>query len=131
MTRPLDGVTLIVLLSLFAILLVWEVVLLILRARGSRARTISMVARDYGSRMTFFVYLWSGLASHYWWNTAAWGSTWAGVTFWLIAVALLVTDIREAVSTKLNAPQPHWRHPLVWMVTGLLAGHFLFPQAMS
>jgi hypothetical protein len=127
----IDTITFWVFVAIWPVWLVWELVLLKMRASGpEKPRTISMVARDLGWRANMIVYLWAGLSTHYWWPGKAWSSVAGGVTFWLIALALLIEDL--CLKKHPPAEWPTWlkwqRLPLVWLVIGLLAGHFLFPQ---
>jgi hypothetical protein len=93
-------------------------------------KLISQIMKERGWQMTGLVYVWNGMASHWWWP-AEWGAAWAGVLFWLILAAALVFDF---LCRKIPvAEYPVWmrwaRFPLFWMVAGLLGGRFLFPQA--
>lgn len=128
-----DTITLWVFLCFWPPWLVWELVLLALRRKsGAPPKTISMVARDRGWHLSSVVYLWGGLATHFWWP-AQWATVVGSALFWGIAVALLAWDVylwRHEVWAW-----PTWRRrlrqPLLWLVIGALAGHFLFPQAAS
>jgi hypothetical protein len=128
-----DTLTLWIWLGVWPVLGAWELVLLVLRWRGRKVRTISMVAKDRGPHLTSIVYAWTAIPAHWWWNAPRWGPDWLAVAFWVIPVALLGWDIwtwREDA-----ASWPRWkrwtRHPLPWMAAGLLAGRFLFPQAAA
>jgi hypothetical protein len=131
----IDTITAIVFLAVWPLWLAWELVLLRLRAtaEGQPPKTISMVARDIGWKSSCLVYLWAGLAAHYWWTGAAWGTVAGGIAFWLIAVALLVED-----AILWRSPRDTWplwlywqRLPALWLALGLAAGRLLFPQAES
>lgn len=126
-----DTISLLVVLAIWPVWLVWEIYLLWRRRPGAddKPRTISMVMRDRAWHLSSLVYLWLGLASHYWLPIGA-GSAFGGVAFWLIAVALVTQDAllwRHPVETW-----PRWlkviRWPLAWMIIGALCGRFLFPQ---
>ncbi len=125
--------TLIIWLFPWALWLVWELVVLWQRRPGSQTkpRTISMVARNYGHRLTVVVYLWAAMASHWWWPAAHFAPVWMGITFWAIPLALLFWDIGLWMKPLSEWPPWLWvvRNPLVWLGVGFLAGRFLFPQA--
>jgi hypothetical protein len=117
--------TLVVWLSPWAVLAVWEVVALVRRWRGAPGSpTISMVAQRYGYRLTSVAYLWCGMATHWWWPAAAWGPAWLAVAFWLVPVGLLAWD----VATWPRPTTAWWRSPLLWGAVGAAAGRLLFPQ---
>lgn len=131
MTTTINRITLGLFLGLpWAPFLIWELVLLYLRGKGIYVQTISMVAKDYGPHMNSVVYLWAGLATHYWWNGQAWATVIGGVSFWVIALLLVIFDVCLWPTDKANWAQ--WltvlRHPGLWMILGALAGRFLFPQ---
>lgn len=128
-----DTTTAVIFLTPWAVWLAWELVLLVLRARGRRVGTISMVARGLGWRINCLPYFWCGLAAHYWWN-AGWGGTLTGVLFWCLGAVLFAADAFLWTRTA-TAPStwPRWfrwlRWPLLWAFVGVAAGRFLFPQA--
>ncbi len=127
-----EAITLAVLFSPWLIYLVADLVIVKQRTSGAPTRwaTVSMVAKKYGSRLTWFAYMWGSMPTHWYWSAGAFAPTWAAVTFWLIPVALLVSDFALWGS---YATWPPWlktaRHPLIWVAAGFLAGRFLFPQA--
>jgi hypothetical protein len=124
--------TLFVFLGFWPAWLVWELVLLRLRALpGDKPKTISMVARDRGYQLNVVVYLWGGLATHFWWLGSTWATVPGAIAFWVLPLLLLVADI-----VLWNWPRESWppwlrfaRQPLLWLVVGALAGRFLFPQS--
>ena len=122
--------TLVLFLSPWGIWLVWELWILWQRRSGHGPETISMVARDFGPRLTVLTYLWGGMAAHWWLPAKAFAPTWAGVLFWAVPVALLVWDLALIHSEPKDWPM--WlrtvRLPPVWLAVGALAGRFLFPQ---
>lgn len=129
-----DTITFVLFVAIWPVWLVWELVLLRLRAtQQTPPKTISMVARDLGWKSTSLIYLWCGLAAHYWWTGTDWGGVPGGIAFWLISVALLVEDV--VLWKRPRETWPRWlywqRFPAVWMALGLLAGRLLFPQASS
>ncbi len=128
-----DSITLAVFLSPLAVLLVWELYLLAVRIWGTEKpapRTISMIARDYGWKMSSVVYAWSGLIWHWWWPGKAYGGVFGTAAFWALAVGLVVVDFgfwREDLA--LYPRSVRWfRFPLLWAVVGALAAILLFPQ---
>lgn len=131
-----DRITLWVFLLPLLIWLPWELVIVLwLRPRAKRLglpmpQTISMVARGLGYRMAAIVYLWSGLGVHYWVNRTVWGTSWAGVIFWLIPLALAVWAVIDWKSDVLTWPK--WKRIVLWPGTVYayagLAGWLLFPQ---
>jgi hypothetical protein len=123
----LDTVTFWVFVGFWPAWLVWELVLLRLRATDpEKPKTISMVARDIGWKMNVLVYLWSGLGSHYWWNGSTYATVLGAAVFWGVAAALLVEDFARYLLGRTERP---WhRSPLLWLVLGAFSGHFLFPQ---
>jgi hypothetical protein len=134
--KTLDNITLGIFVGFWPVWLVWECVLLILRGAHPHELPglISMVARDRGWSLTCVVYLWSGLAAHFWVNAGgryagAWDAV-AAVSFWLIAVVLLAWDVALWRSDFVVwSPALRWaRWPVAWMLFGTLSGRFLFPQ---
>lgn len=135
-----NAITLVVFLAFWPAWLVWELVLLVRRANDVPdkpiTKLISMVARDIGPKASSVVYLWSGLGAHFWWTGQPYpgaADVIAAVLFWVLAVVLGVWDL-----TLLKTDRALWsrtltvvRSPLVWLVVGLLAGRFLFPQAAT
>lgn len=134
-----DWVSFALVFGIWPLYLLWEGILLLKRKYwdsaddGSPPNLISGEAKIRGWQLNSIVYVWSGMASHWWWS-ADWGSTWAGITFWAIAVALLGFDIY--VWKRWGAPSLEWpkwlrwaRYPALWMAAGILGGRFLFPQA--
>lgn len=127
-----DKITLWVFIGFWPLWFIWEMALLIMRGTpgGEFPETISMVARDRGWHMAAIVYLWGGLATHYWWPTNTWATVPGSIIFWGIALLLLVQDVvlwNSDVSTW--AKWLLWqRWPLMWLFVGLLSGRFLFPQ---
>jgi hypothetical protein len=128
----MNTVTTLVFLSPWAVFFVWESVILYKRMKHRPLpKTISMVARDLRYHTTSVIYMWGGMASHWWWPSAEFAPVWAGVTFWCMGIALLIADILTARS--------HWgwwpdylktlKHPLLWLAVGFLSGKLLFPQA--
>ena len=122
--------------ALAGVLLAWEVVLLVLRARGApRPRTISQVVMERSKEWTCAPFVWGALATHYWpvWPSRAdVYTTWGYAVAIGAAVALLVLDVvlwRRGVRW---AELPRWarwaRWPFLWLGLGLLAGAFLFVQ---
>jgi hypothetical protein len=119
--------TLIVYLSTWVILILWELVTLYRRWRnpGTGIKTISMALRDQGWRMSSVVFSAVAQPAHWWWNAAAWGPDWLGLLFWGITATLLGWNVYE---WKYPAPRRWWHDPRIWLVAGVLAGRFLFPQ---
>ncbi len=113
--------------GLWALLLMWEAVALILRAQGHRVGTISMVARDQGWNAVVIPYLWGGMASHWWFPATRAGGAATSVAYWLIAVGLLAWDV-----SRWGAPASGlmlWlRFPFMWLVVGFVAAGLLFAQ---
>lgn len=121
-----DDWTLVVWLSKWAILGVWELLCLILKKR-----TISVIAKTRGGwRISSIVYLDGGLPVHWWVNRDGWASTVGTVVFWLVPVGLLAWDVAWR---KRNVPDyPKWaryvRWPLVMLVLGGIFAYVFFPQ---
>jgi hypothetical protein len=114
---------------------IWEMVLLYLRSRSpgaSKPALISMVARDMGWRYNSAVYTWSGLAAHFWWPGPDWAPVVTGLVFWSITLLLVIEDVTLQFIKPDRTQWPTWlryqRLPLLWMVLGFFAGHFLFAQ---
>jgi hypothetical protein len=131
-----DTLTLIIWVSIWPAWLILEIVLLIKRGQSTRPlpKTISMVARDMGWRVNLIPYLWSGMATHWWWLASnPYPPVLEGVLgtfFWVIGLALLIWDISlwrvsrdEYVGLGLVV-----RNPLTWLIVGAMAGRLLFPQ---
>lgn len=125
-----NAITLAVLLAPWALFLVWEIYVLVRRGQDKRVKTISMVARDYGHRLSSLVYAWGFMAAHWWWPSTFYAAPWASVLGWVVLVLLLIQDV--FCWSHPRAEWPVWlkvqRHPVVILVAGLLAGVFLFPQ---
>ena len=128
----LNDATLLVFLCVWPLWLAWELVILWKRRPGTptKPKTISMVSKDYGRRLSSIVYIWGGMASHWWVPAKAFAPLWMQILFWLLAGALLALDVmlwRWPVEEW-----PQWvrlaRTPLLWLGVGFLAGRFLFPQ---
>ncbi len=115
-------ITFIVLTFFWPIWLVWELVVL-----SARTKTISMVARDMGPRLSSMVFLWAGLAAHFWWTAEAYAGVVGTVAFWGIAAVLLTWDIILHIQGRILAAW--YRKPWLWLAVGTIAGRFLFPQA--
>ena len=133
----LNRITLWIFLGFWPVWLVWEIALLIMRGAGvaQLPSLISMVARDRGWSLSSVVYLWFGLGAHFWANTdkvyPGATNTILSISFWVIAVALLVWDITLwRTDFVMWSPVLRWfRWPVAWMIAGALSGRFLFPQA--
>jgi hypothetical protein len=129
----MDTVTLIIFLSFWPVWMIWELILLWFRSDGQPVKTISMVAQGMGYRSSALVYLWSGLATHFWWPGPSWASVPGAVAFWVIALLLILEDLFLLIA-KIRQPDDliWWakvqRAPPLLMAIGALAGHFLFPQ---
>lgn len=125
-----NSITVVVLLTPWALFLAWEVFVLVRRAKDVKVQTISMVALRKGSNLTSVVYVWAGMAAHWWWPSSGFAPAWASVLFWVAAMGLLVWDVawwKRPVETW-----PRWavwlKDSRIWVVAGLLGGLFLFPQ---
>jgi hypothetical protein len=120
--------TLVVYLSTWGVLVVWELITLFRRWRcpGTGQKTISAVLRDQGWRMSSVVFSSTSMPAHWWLNADAWGPEWLGGLFWFITAALLGWNLYE---WKRPAPRRWWHSPVLWLAAGALAGRFLFPQA--
>lgn len=112
--------------------LVWEIVLLVIRHRGTKVKTISMAAQwiAYNGLPTL-AYFWGGMTSHYFlnWTRPVWSVPWFGAFFWLVGLAYLLTDI------FFRPPRENWpkvvrwlRWPPVVVLIGLVLGYVCFPQ---
>jgi hypothetical protein len=131
MTATMDSITFWVFVLLWPVWLAWELVLLRLRAvEQDKPKTISMVARDLGWKASSIVYVWGGLATHFWWTAPGWAPAWSAVIFWFLAAALLVED--AALWGSDRSTWKGWvqvqRFPPLILGAGLLAGRLLFPQ---
>lgn len=134
-----DWVSFALVFGIWPLYLIWETFLLLKRkywdARdGSKPQLISGEAKTRGWQLNSIVYVWSGMAAHWWWNAPGWGTALTGVLFWALSVTLLVFDI--FVWKRWGAPSlawPRWlrwvRFPAWWMTAGILGGRFLFPQS--
>lgn len=125
-----NALTLGILLLPWVLWFAWEIFVLVRRGQDVRVKTISMVARDYRFKLVSVLYLWSSMASHWWWPAPAWAPAWLGVAFWVVSLVLVVWDV---ILWKTSVEEwPTWlkvvRWPLAWLALGFLAGHFLFPQ---
>jgi hypothetical protein len=127
-----DTLTLIIFLAPWAVWLAWEVVLIGLRAtQPQKPKLISGVAKDLAWKLSSLVYVWCGLASHFWWTSPTWATVAGSVAFWLVLLVLLVEDLALGELTPEQYPRwMYWqRFPPFVMAAGILAGRFLFPQA--
>lgn len=128
--EAIDAATLWVWLGFWPVWLGYEIFLLIKRGQRVNVRTLSMVARDKGWALSSAVYLWNGLASHWWVPGLSWATVPGSAAFWLIAVALAIWD--GALWGRPTWAWPAWqrwaRFPALVMLAGLLAGWLLFPQ---
>lgn len=121
-----NAITLIVFLAFWPVWLAWEIYLLIKRGEGVNVKTLSMVARDRGWQLNSVVYVYCGLAAHFWWTWKS-ATTLGIIVFWGIAGGRLIGDV--VLWIAFSDPQRWWhRNPLYWACFGILAGHFLFPQ---
>ena len=135
MSETINVVTKWVIIGPWIIFAVWEVVLLILRAKGIEAKTISMQAKDLGAGgLTSIVFAWFGLGSHYWitWTRPTWSFPWLGVVFWALLLGFIAMDI----FTHWNVVNwPVWmrwvRYTPIVAAFGVLCGWMLFPQRGS
>ena len=131
----IDTITKWVVIGPWALWLVWEIALLILRGNGHDVKTISMQAKDLGAGgLTAIVFAWFGLGSHYWitWTRPTWSFPWLGVVFWALLVGFLAMDI----FTHWNVVNwPAWmrwvRYTPIVAAFGILCGWALFPQRGS
>jgi hypothetical protein len=125
-----NTVTLLVLLAPWVLFLVWEVYVLVRRGSDVRVRTISMVAKEKGFHLSSVIYVWAGMASHWWWPSARPGPDWAAVLFWGLIVPLLVHDVVRWPVGHLFWPRRERVafNPLLILVLGFVAGKVLFPQ---
>lgn len=100
------------------------------KRRGLDGRWLSIVAKERGPHVSAVIFMWTSQPSHWWWPVKEWGPMWAGYVFWAIPLALLGWDV--ATWREDAGGWPGWkryaRHPILWMVVGVLAGHFLFGQ---
>ena len=135
MTEAINVATKWIIIGPWLLFAVWEAVLLILRAKGVDAKTISMQAKDLGAGgLTALVFAWFGLGSHYFitWTKPTWDFPWLGVAFWVILAAFLATDI---FTTWNAAAWPVWmrwvRYPPFVAVFAVVCGWALFPQRSS
>lgn len=129
----IDNLTFWVWVGFVPVWLAWELLLLRWRATkelGGIPRTISMIARDRGWQLSSMVYLWCGLASHFWIPSKAYAHPVAGVAFWAVGVALLGWDFSLAGTDR--AAWPKWqrwaRFPALVVALGFACGWLLFPQ---
>lgn len=126
-----NTLTLCVLLFPWALWLAWEAYLLARRASVVRVKTISMVAKERGRHLSSVVYVWAGMAAHWWWPSKAFAPVWAGVLFWVLILPLLAHDV-AAWRSDAQTWEP-WRRflfsPLLVLVLGFVSGKLLFPQA--
>lgn len=126
----IDKLTWTFVIGIWALWLVWEMVLLALRGTGTYVKTISMVARDSAFRLNSVCYAWGGMATHWFWPGSEWATVAGSIIFWVLCAALLVQDIllwktpRETLH-----PVVRWlRFPMVPVIVGAVAGKLLFPQ---
>lgn len=122
--------TLGVLLAPWMLFFVWEVYVLIRRAKDVHVKTISMVALDRGHHLSSVVYLWGGMAAHWWWPSEKFAPVWAGILFWTVLAPLLAHDIGRWGSDAKTWTWERWVfHPMPVLAAGFVAGKLLFPQA--
>lgn len=135
MTETINTVTKWVILGPWVIFAAWEIALLILRAKGVEAKTISMQAKDLGAGgLTSLVFAWFGLGAHYFitWTKPTWDFPWLGVVFWAILVAFLATDIFTSWNAAAWPAWMRWvRYPPFVAGFGVVCGWALFPQRGS
>ncbi len=125
-----DTLTLWILLFPWALWLGWEVYLLVRRGQGVRVKTISMVARDHGPRISSVLYCWSGMAAHWWWPGDHHAAVWGSIAFWALVLVLLAEDVYLwGIDVKWWPVWLQWqRKPVLILALGFIAGKLLFPQ---
>lgn len=128
----LDTVTFWLFMGIWPFLLFWELFVLFLRSKGLDVDTVSMVARDNALRMNSMVFVWCGLASHFWlnWGGRTYSSAIPAITFWVLVAGTLVLDIVLWNKPYDSLPKmlQIYRHPAFQMIWGIVAGLVLFPQ---
>lgn len=133
MTETTNTLTLLIFVFPWGLWLGWEIYLLVRRGNGHKVKTLSMQARDYGHKLTSVVWIWGAMSGHWWWPAPALAPVALGVFFWLIALGLVGWDAilwrREVWAYGKWLKRARW--PILWLVLGLLAGRFLFPQMAS
>ena len=125
-----EATTLVLVFSPWVVWLVWELILIARRLHERpRPPTISMTMAARARDQLTLVYLWGGMATHWWapWRAA---SVAGSLAFWLIAVGLLAWDVTRWAKPQWRPSWEAWaRWPPAWLILGALGGLVLFPQA--
>lgn len=130
-----DRLTELVLLATGAAWLLWEVVIIWQRAQGKRWKTISMVLQRRGWQWNIIPWGFGVLTGHWWWNQPNTepirGEPWIYIALGVITAAILARDVWKGRHVQPYLGDRIWRHPLVVLLAGVIAGHTLWPQRLA
>jgi hypothetical protein len=127
----MNAVTVALLTGVWVVYLIWELVLLYMRAKGLHVGTISMEAHQHAYQMTVLPFIWGSMASHWWLNWAKpYTAPYPAIVFWVLVVATLALDIYlwKTPYSSLTGFMRVFRWPGTQMLLGLILGFILFPQ---